>query len=120
MYQVPVLSDFRAMFPELSAKSDNQVNLWLGNATPVFNLERWDDLLFMGMLYWTAHQLVVATANAGQQLVDDGVMKKVGDIAKTRDATIMNKQADNPMYRTYYGQQYLYYQKIVGVGGISV
>jgi hypothetical protein len=116
----PQLADFRATFPELSNYTDAQVTMWITQATPFFNTDRWGDMLFLGMLYWAAHQLTVSNANATQQLVDDGLTKKVGDISKTRDTTLMNKQADNPYYRTYYGQQYLYYQQLVGVGGISV
>lgn len=117
---VPTLADFRAQFPELSAKTDAQVNLWLGQSDPFFDQGRWDDMLFIGMLYWVAHQLVVVTANAGTQLIDDSVMKKVGDIAKSRDPTLILKLAQNPYLRTAYGQQYLDYQRLVGIGGFAV
>jgi len=117
---MPTLADFRSLFPELSTYTDGQVNLWLTQSSPFFDKTRWGDLLFLGVLNWVAHQLVMSKANTSQQVMDDGIMKKVGDIAKPREASLMNKQADNPYYRTYYGQQYLYYQQIAGIGSIAV
>jgi hypothetical protein len=108
------------MFPELSTYTDDQVNMWLNQATPFFDPDRWDDLLFLGMLYWTAHQLVISKANSTQQLTDDGLTKKVGDISKTRDTELMNKQADDPYYRTGYGQMYRSYAQLAGMGGVAV
>jgi hypothetical protein len=117
---MPILSDFRAMFPTLTKYSDEAVNFWLGQADPFFDQDRWDDVLVIGVLNWVAHQLVLVDANAAQGLTDDGSVKKVGDISKTRDSELMNKQADNPYYRTPYGQQYLYYQSYVGAGATVV
>lgn len=119
-YQIPVLDDFRTQFPELSAYTDAQVNQWLAQSTPFFNLQRWDDMLFLGMLYWTAHMLVLSKLITTQPQIDDSISKKVGDIMKTRSDKLVQMQADNPYYRTTYGQQYLLYQGLIGVGGAAV
>ena len=37
-----------------------------------------------------------------------------------KDTGLLNKQADNPFYRTLYGQQYLYLRRQVGIGALSV
>lgn len=120
-FQVPVLADFRALFPELATSvADTQFQFWLTQSAPIFDQDRWDDLLFLGMLYWIAHSATLGSANATQQTFDDSTTKKVGDIMKSRSDKLMQLQADNPYYRTTYGQQYLYYQQLVGMGGFAV
>ena len=122
-FQVPLLADFRANFPEMDALyTDAQVNNWLTLATPFFDQCRWDDLLFMGMQYWVAHMLQMSTANAANvgKPFDDAVMKKVGDIAKSRDPKLLQLQMENTYMRTPYGQQYVMYRQLVGIGGFSV
>jgi hypothetical protein len=114
------LSDFRTRFPELASYTDAQVLLKIQDADAFFDPARWDDLLDLGMAYWVAHELVLGSLNAKQQATDDAVMKKIGELSKQRDGELMNKQADNPYYRTTYGQRYLYYMNYVGAGGVSV
>lgn len=116
---MPTVSDFRTIIG-LTKYSDDKVTFWLGKADAFFDQGRWDDLLDVGVCNWVAHNLVLNDANAAQNLTDDGSTKKVGDISKTRDAELMKRQAENPYYRTTYGQQYIYYQSYVGAGGISV
>jgi hypothetical protein len=53
-------------------------------------------------------------------MTNDNLSKKVGDVQVTKDTGLLNKQADNPFYRTLYGQKYLYLRKQVGGGGLSV
>jgi hypothetical protein len=121
-YQVPVLSDFRTLFPEFpdTVFTDDQVNMWLTQADPFFDKCRWDDLLFLGMLYWTAHQLVVNKQNSLSQNFDDAITKKVGDIMKTRSEKLMLQQMNDPYQRTLYGQQYQSYVCLVGIGGYTL
>lgn len=44
----------------------------------------------------------------------------VGDVQVTKDAGLLAKQAENPFYRTLYGQKYLYLRRQVGAGALSV
>jgi hypothetical protein len=108
------------MFPEFQVTTDAVIQFWIDKSVPFFNAERWDDLLDQGVGNWVAHSITLTKANAGQQITDDAIMKKVGDIQKSRDASLMLKQADNPYMRTTYGQQYLYYMRYVGAGGTAV
>ena len=45
---------------------------------------------------------------------------RFGDVQVTKDAGLLAKQADNPFYRTLYGQKYLYLRRQVGMGALSV
>lgn len=119
-WQLPAYSDFQALFPELAVVTQDKFTFFLTMSTPMFNRDRWDDLLLPGTLYWIAHTYVLSIANATQQTTDDVIMKKIRDVQKQRDGMLMNKEADNPYYRTTYGQQYLYYLDLVGMGGIAV
>lgn len=119
---MPTLQDFRTQFPELAVQTypDAKITLWLGLSDPFFDQDRWDDLLFLGVLYWTAHMVVSSTANATSVTTDDALTKKVGDIMKTRSEKMMIAQAEAPYLKTPYGQQYMDLVSLVGMGGFSV
>lgn len=121
--QTPIYSDFTTMFPELAAKvNEAKFTFWLSLSDPQFDQGRWDDLYFVGVLYWIAHSATVGTLNAGNPsgAFDDTIMKKVGDVQKQRAAELIMMQANDPYMRTIYGQQYLYYASLVGMGGVAV
>lgn len=117
---MPTLAQFRAQFPEFSAIPDASVVFWLALAVPFFDPCRWDDLLQLGVLYWVAHQITLASANAAQPLTDDTTMQKAGPVTYSRDPKLVNAEADDPYLRTTYGQQYRYYMKFVGAGAIAL
>jgi hypothetical protein len=120
--QIPVYTDFTTMFPELATKVDEtKFTFWLQRADPYFDQCRWDDMYFDGVLYWIAHSATIGTLNAsGVGAFDDTIMKKVGDLQKQRSADLIKLQATDPYMRTVYGQQYLYYASLIGMGGVSV
>jgi hypothetical protein len=114
------LVGFRQRFPEFVATTDDTVNFWITEADSFFDQTRWEDLLTSGSAYWVAHNLKLAADDAANPLLDDATMKKVGDIAKSRDPKLIDKQTDNPYMRTKYGQRYMYYAKLVGIGATAV
>lgn len=118
-------SEFKTLFPEFSTEADARVQLFIDRAAPHFDIGRWGDLYSDGVAYFAAHELTLANAQAAQgggvkALANDVVAKKVGDVSVTKDAALLAKQADNPFYRTLYGQKYLYLRRQVGMGGLSV
>lgn len=119
---IPVYTDFTAMFPELATKvQEATFTFWMTQSDPFFDQCRWDDLYFIGVLYWIAHSATASTANAsGGGVFDDTIMKKVGDVQKQRSSDLIRMQAEDPYTRTLYGQQYLYYSELVGMGGVAV
>jgi uncharacterized protein DUF4054 len=117
---MPTYAQFIAQFPEFANISASVVNNWLGLAVPFFNQPRWDDMLTLGVLYWVAHQIQSAMANASQPLTDDTDMQKAGDLSYSRDSKLMNAEADNPYLTTAYGRQYWKYARLVGTGGIAL
>jgi hypothetical protein len=114
------VGEFQAQFPEFQNTSTQMIQNWILKATPFFDPLRWDDLLSLGVLYWVAHQIQLGLANAAQPLTDDASSQKAGSVGYTRDSKLLNAESDNPYLRTTYGQQYLYYMRYVGVGGIAL
>lgn len=118
-------SEFKTQFPEFAAETDARVQLFIDRAAPYFDVDRWGDLYPDGVAYYVAHELTLANAQAAQggsvqALTNDTLTKKVGEVQITKDTGLLNKQADNPFFRTLYGQKYLYLRRQVGMGALSV
>lgn len=118
-------SEFKTLFPEFSGELDARVQLFIDRADPYFDIGRWDAFYADGVAYFVAHELAMANAQAApggstQALSSDVLTKKVGDVTITKDTALLSKQADNPYYKTAYGQRYLYLRKQVGIGALSV
>ena len=117
---MPSFAQFVALLPEFSSLSESTFNAWLANATPFFNQTRWAYLLTLGVCYWIAHSITLATANSVQPMTDDTSMQKAGDVSYQRDSKLVNAEAANPYMRTTYGQQYYSYAKMVGAGATAL
>lgn len=118
-------SEFKTQFPEFAAETDARVQLFIDRAAPYFDVDRWGDLYPDGVAYYVAHELALANAQTAQggsvqAMTNDTLTKEVGDVQVTKDAGLLAKQADNPFYRTLYGQKYLYLRRQVGIGALSV
>lgn len=118
-------SEFKTQFPEFASETDARVQLFIDRAAPHFDVDRWGDLYADGIAYWVAHELALANAQTAQgggvqAMINDTLTKKVGDVQITKDTGLLAKQADNPFFRTLYGQKYLYLSKQVGIGALSV
>lgn len=118
-------AEFKTRFPEFASETDQRVQLFIDDAEPLFDEERWGDLYQAGVAYFVAHELTMAnlqTAQGGsaKATANDTLSKKVGEVQTAKDASLLNKQADNPYLRTLYGQKYLAYRRIVGMGAAAV
>lgn len=118
-------TEFKTQFPEFASETDARVQLFIDKAAPHFDVDRWGDLYADGAANFVAHSLALANAQtaqggAVQAMTNDNLTKKVGDVQVAKDTGLLNKQADNPFYRTLYGQQYLYLRRQVGMGALSV
>ena len=118
-------SVIKAHSPESAAEPAEPVQLFIVRAAPHCDVERWGDLYPDGVAYHVAHELALANAQTAQggsvqAMTNDTLTKKVGDVQVTKDAGLLATQADNPFYRTLYGQKYLYLRRQVGMGALSV
>jgi hypothetical protein len=111
---------FQARLPEFASTPTDTITNYINEAQPFFDTVRWDDLLFLGVVFWVAHYITLDAANANSQLTDDSVMKKVGDISKSRSAKLVELEADDDFYRTNYGGRYLKLKYLVSRGGMAV
>lgn len=118
-------TEFKTRFPEFASETDERVQMFIDDADPLFDVERWGDLYAVGVAYLVAHEMALANAQTAQggsvaAMNNDDLTTKVGDVQVTKDTSLLNKQAENPYMRTMYGQKYLYYRKLVGIGAVAV
>ena len=116
-------TEFKTLFPEYAAKPDSTVQMYIDMADASFDVCRWGSFYVQGLGYWVAHQVALAdeiTASGGAAMVDDYSQERVGDLSISRDSSLSLRKASNPFMRTAYGQQYLYYLRLVGIGAVAV
>ena len=114
-------AEFKARFPEFAAVADNRVQIFIDDADPFFDVDRWDTLYPAGIANFVAHELTMAdSTKTNMAEAGDALTEKVGDVSRTADTMLLNKQADNPFNRTKYGQKYLYLRRNVEIGVMAV
>jgi hypothetical protein len=117
---MPTLAQFRLQFPEFASTPDATILNWLALADPFFDQARWGTWLTLGVLYWVAHQIKLASQNALNGFTDDTTSQREGDVGFSRDSKLVNDEAHNPYLQTVYGQQYYRYARMVGAGAIAL
>lgn len=123
-------AEFKVFYPEFVNESDTRIQLYLDEAVNTMDQCRWSNWYERGLGLYTAHQIAIANHNAsiasgvaGAGAVsgaNDWTSKSVGDVSVGRDASIAAKQVENPWLRTTYGQQWVYYRNLAGVGAVAV
>lgn len=117
-------TEFKTRFPEFTSETDTRVQLFITDADPFFDVERWDTLYSVGVANYVAHKLAVANAQTsggtGGALADTSVNKKVGDLQIQKSEAALLKKMDDPFMATTYGQEYRRLQRLVGMGALSV
>ena len=117
-------TEFKTRFPEFTSETDARVQLFITDADPFFDVERWDTLYSVGVANYVAHKLAVANAQASAEangsLADTNVNKKVGDLQIQKSEAALLKKMDDPFMATIYGQEYRRLQRLVGMGALSV
>lgn len=125
-----ILADFRSLYPEFAAETDQRVQSMLDEAVLFLDQCRWGCWYEKGLGLYAAHQLALSNALSGTTggaagstsvaMASPVTSKRVGDVQVNMDSTNAEKQSENPFARTVYGQQYLYYQKLAGTGVVAV
>ena len=117
-------SAFRLRFPAFAALSDSTIQNVLNRAIPFFDVGRWGAFYAEGLANWVAHNLIVDAFEGGQPIdqVDgnDATAEHFASISTVRHPEILLLSVNDPMYRTTYGQRYVYLRKRVGLGGAVV
>jgi hypothetical protein len=123
-------AEFKVFYPEFVSESDTRIQLYLDEAVNMMDMCRWGVWYEKGLGLYTAHQLAIANYNAsvasgsaGGAAVsgaNDWTSKSVGDVSVSRDASIAAKQVSDPWLRTTYGQQWVYYRNLAGIGAVAV
>ncbi len=117
-------TEFKTRFPEFTTVADARVQVFLDEAEPMFDVERWESFYTQGLGNLVAHELALATPSlkiATMSGAADGkTSKKVGAVAVTYAAELITAAAKNPYMRTSYGQKYSELRRLVGIGAVAV
>lgn len=120
----PTPADFKARFPQFAAESDDRIQMFMDEADPYFDVNRWAKFYVQGYLNCVAHKLVLANYQATQTnaaaMATDVSMKKVDAVAVQRDPGLLNLSAKDPFNRTIYGQEYLRLRRMIGAGALAI
>ncbi|HAU75936.1 MAG TPA: DUF4054 domain-containing protein [Agrobacterium sp.] len=122
---------FRTAFPEFSdtnAYPDATVNLWLGYAQNLVNLDRWGTLYDLGVYLLTAHNLVIwkkdskAASVGGIPGSSSGVQssKAVDGVSVSYDTTVATVEGAGNLNLTTYGTRFADLRDMFGAGGFQL
>ena len=125
------VAQFRQMFPEFGETADYAsatISLWLGVAAKLVDANRWGNLIDTGIGFFTAHNLVLQTANiraaeAGGVPGSTGGMvasKSVGTVSVSYDATVAAELDAGHWNQTTYGRQYIHLARMIGAGCVQL
>lgn len=117
-------SDVKAILPELVLVDDNVVQRHITAADPFFEPSVWGGFYAAGLANFVAHHLVMEQVRKNRssivQAQTDGVTSKSisGAVSWSIDASVLQLQMKDTIYKTTYGQEYAYLRDLVGMGGV--
>jgi hypothetical protein len=126
------ITNFRLHFPEFADETtfpDPMIEFWSGIGASRLNVKRWGDLLTHGIELLTAHFMTLAAMNlkaadsgnfggtTGGGLVSN---KSVGDVSVGYDTQSIALKDGGNYNMTYYGREFLYLARIIGIGGLHL
>lgn len=114
---------FKARYPQFSTEGVARVQMFLDEAATEMDEARWGEHFARGHGLLTAHNLTLAnqeSATANGAVADLTTQKKVGDVSVSRSEAMLQAQADDPLMRTTYGQEFKRLRRLVGVGAWAV
>lgn len=122
------VAQFRTMYPEFFGATDPQIAGWLTLAEILVNECAWGKAYQMGVLMFTAHNVALSMLNAagaasgGVPGIARGVVsgESAGSLSVSYDTAASLIPGAGHWNLTYYGQQFAYYIRIFGAGGIQV
>lgn len=115
-------SEFKTRYPEFASETDPRIQVFIDEAVPHLDQDRWGDLYTQGLGLYVAHSLAWenAIAGTGSSSVDDDTSVSVGDVTISKSADVAAKQMANDFLRTPYGQRFDRLRKLVGAGAIAL
>lgn len=114
-------SEFKAIFTEFAAKSDDAVQFFLTQAENHVDEATWGDLFEEGVMYYTAHQLKMRDDEAaGNTAAGSIASKSAGGVSISYSGAVQASSATNPFNSTSYGRQYVYLARQAGRGAVAV
>lgn len=110
--------EFQAAFPAFKDVVATTIQRQLTNAARYLEKDDWGDYYDDGLGNFVAHNLALDPSVGGaiNSSSTDIIEKRVGAVTVVRSARLMEAQTRNPFLRTIYGQMYLYYRSLAGVG----
>lgn len=121
----------RAAFPEFASATDYpdaQVQVWIDLAGNMLNADRWDALLDMGTMLFTAHYLTIglqdqksaAAGGATGKVTGPQTAKAVDKVSASYDTAATTYQDAGFWNMTSYGVRFWQMLRMVGAGGVQL
>lgn len=125
------VTSFRISFPEfgsVAAYPNAQVEMWLAWALLQTNVNRWGNLLDLGVSLYLAHvltlqrQAMVSAAAGNPPGVSSGPVsgETVGPISASYDTQVASVEGAGNLNLTTYGTRLKELRNMVGAGGVQV
>jgi len=100
-------ASFKDELPEFASVPDNTVQKWLTRCAQMLNPDRWGRSYDDGLIFRTAHQMVVMGVVAGMSATASAVKSKtVGPVSVTYDTPQDTRAEDTELERTKYGRMF--------------
>lgn len=110
-------SEFKEQLPEFVDVPDTRVQVLLTRSLKYLNATLWADLYSDGQMYWVAHYLVTSPAAGDAPFAEAAgiTVEMVGSVRVERATAVAEKEADDPMYGSRYGREFIRLRTLVGI-----
>jgi polyisoprenoid-binding protein YceI len=121
----------RSTFPEFASTTDYpdaQVQIWIDMAGTMLSVDRWDTMIDMGTMLFTAHYLTIgsqdqksaAAGGAPGKVSGPMTSKAVDKVSASYDTSVTTYQDAGFWNMTSYGIRFWQMARMVGAGGIQL
>ena len=115
-------ASFKIRFPEFDSVDDSRIQVFIDDAVLVLNESYWSSKYDLGLYYYTAHSLALATQTEGGNIGSMGLVgsKAVDGTSISYTNPTPNDQSDAYYLSTLYGQRYIQLRDSLGVPAFVV
>ena len=118
-------STFKTRYTAFASEADARVQLFIDEALPHLDEDRWGDLYDQGLSLLVAHNLSIENTMAGtgggsDADLDSAGTTTVGSVTISKGTELAKAMVENEYLRTTYGQRYDQLRKVVGAGAVAL
>jgi len=117
-------AEFKLRYTEFASESNDRVQIFIDEAIPHLDQDRWGEWYTQGLGLYVAHSLawenMIAAGGGAAAGSDDDSSVSVGDVSIAKSADVAAQQMGNDLLRTSYGQRYNRLRLMVGAGAVAL